>query len=122
MSRRSAKPLILIIEESLSSGDLAAHLESVGCEAAGPVLSPSDAIEVLGREAIDAAIFYIGVGNSVAEAIIAALVLRHIPFAYVSGSNRIEAIPHFHNCTTINSPFTKEAVKMMVLDLVISAT
>ena len=122
MSRRSAKPPILIIEESLSSGDLAAHLESVGCEAAGPVLSPSDAIEVLGREAIDAAIFYIGVGNSVAEAIIAALVLRHIPFAYVSGSNRIEAIPHFHNCTTINSPFTKEAVKMMVLDLVISAT
>ena len=88
------KPRILVLEDEMIIAMFAEMaLEEAGCAVIGPVGRVEEALALLEREPVDAALIDLNLGRGVTSLPVAqALAARGIPYAYMSGDAG-DAIP-----------------------------
>jgi len=123
-SRRKSPPFtglrVLIVEdEALIAMQIEAELEDAGCAVVGPAPSAPQALRLIQREAIDAAVLDYRLGDENSCEIAAALLGRSIPFMFVTG-HAIEDLPKdLHGQTCLAKP-VKEGDLIATLEAIVT--
>ncbi|WP_309084405.1 HWE histidine kinase domain-containing protein [Chelativorans sp.] len=112
------KRVLLVEDEPLVALDLESSLREKGCIVVGPAGTVSEALRLIGGEAIDAALVDANLQGEPAGDVAAALTRAGIRFAFVSGYGR-EGLPaSFQQAPLVAKPFRTEEVISCLEDLV----
>lgn len=85
---------VLIVEdEFLAAKSLETSLRKMGCEVVGPASTVEQAIELIKRESIDAAILDINLSPGTSEPVARSLRYRDRPFVFITGYSNIDVLP-----------------------------
>jgi CheY-like chemotaxis protein len=88
--------------------DIAAGLEQAGAEVVASTGSASEALDLVEREILDAALLDGNLHGSPVDEIAAALARRNVPFLFVTGYGR-ESLPQaFRNVGVLSKPFSPQ--------------
>lgn len=100
------KPRILIVEdEFVVALEIAAVLTDADFEVLDPAATVEDALQVIGSEAIDAAVLDCNLGGRNVEDIASNLSKRQIPFVFVTGYGPETLPDNFQNKPLVPKPF-----------------
>lgn len=78
--------LILVVEDDyMMADDLGRELEAEGCVVLGPVATVEDALGIIHREALDAAVVDIDLRGEKSFPVADALIAQGIPFVFATG-------------------------------------
>src|SRR5262245_14911406 len=83
-----------------------------GCAIVGPVATLEDALRIIERERLDAALLAVRVNGRDLYAVADALSARGIPLIFISGYARPELPPRYRDRPYIAKPFTPDTVLM----------
>jgi len=93
---------ILIVEdEYFIATDIVRSLEQVGAKAVGPVASVADAMKLVEKRGVDAAILDINLHDTPVYPLAAVLEREHVPFVFATGygehaiPERFKSVPRF---------------------------
>jgi CheY-like chemotaxis protein len=97
---------VLVVEdEAYVALDILAELRSHGITVVGPTASSDEALALIGRETIDAAVLDVKLGDGDCTAVADALNERGVPFLLLTGYGA-ERVPERHqNRPLINKPY-----------------
>jgi PAS domain S-box-containing protein len=97
---------ILVIEDEVMVAlEVIELLEQLGSRPLGPAHSVTQALELLAREALDAALLDANLGGEQVDAVAAALTRKNIPFVFVTGYSRDSLPSAFRNAPVLPKPF-----------------
>jgi PAS domain S-box-containing protein len=104
----AGKRFLVVEDEPLVALEIVASLEQAGIEVAGSVGSPSEALALIERATLDAALLDGNLhGQSVGE-IAAALTRKNVPFVFVTGYGRESLPPAFAGSAALSKPFSQQ--------------
>ena len=104
-------PHILVVEDEwLIAADIEDALHQAEYEVVGPAPSVAEALQLLAREPVDAAILDVNLASEKSFAIAQALIERQIPFTFMSGLTPNDLPPEFRACAHLKKPASQEAV------------
>jgi CheY-like chemotaxis protein len=111
---------ILVIEDE---GLIALHIEDaltdLGCSVVGPVRAVEEAINLLDRQPVDAALLDINLGGGQTSYPIAdELGRRDIPFAFVTGYDALGLLPQYRSRPIVAKPIDNARLAETVAGLV----
>jgi PAS domain S-box-containing protein len=102
---------VLVVEdEALVAMDLIAILEQAGVKPVGPATSVQEALQSIASEVVDAALVDANLHGLPADEIAAALVRRGVPFAFVTGYDRVSLPRGFQDEPWLSKPFTEASL------------
>lgn len=102
---RPAKRILVVEDEPLIALEVCSVLGTAGYQVAGPVATLEDAMRLLLRTQIDAALLDANLGGNPVDELAAALTRQAIPFTFVSGYGR-EGLPRaFAEAPMLGKPF-----------------
>lgn len=81
--------VMVVEDEPLEALDYCDRLTEAGAEIVGPFGSASEALDVVGREAVDVALLDYALADQTSEELQTALETRHIPFVVLTGYPRV---------------------------------
>ena len=85
---------VLVVEdEFLAAKSLETSLQSMGCEVVGPASSVDEALQLIKREEIDAAILDINLSPGTSEPVARSLRYLNRPFVFITGYSNIGILP-----------------------------
>jgi DNA-binding LytR/AlgR family response regulator len=85
---------VLVVEdEFLAAKSLETSLRTMGCHVVGPASTVEEAIDLIKRESIDAAILDINLSPGTCEPVARALRYRSRPFVFITGYSNINVLP-----------------------------
>jgi CheY-like chemotaxis protein len=109
MSDVSARPKILIVEDEMMIAMMIEDmLDDLGCAVAGTATKPSEALDIIAAEPIDAAILDINLNGHNSYSIAAALEQRGVPFMFSTGYGSFAVEERFRACPVLQKPFRQE--------------
>jgi PAS domain S-box-containing protein len=99
----------LVVEDNfLVALDIAAGLEQTGAEVVASTASAKEALDLVEREALDAALLDGSLHGAPVDEIAAALTRHKVPFLFVTGFGR-ESLPQaFRNVAVLSKPFSPQ--------------
>ena len=111
-------PKILVVDdEPLIAMMIADWLADQGLETIGPAHSVSQALALLEKEAADAAILDVSLGDDDCYGIAEALAVKGIPFAFATGHGADAMAERYAGIATVSKPFDFEIVRSVVAKL-----
>ena len=111
-------PRVLVVEDQmLLALALTSLLEDIGCEAVGPVAQVVTALPIVMKEPLDAALLDIRLADESVEPIVAILIRRGIPFAFVTGHARDQIPIALRDRPYVGKPFTDNEIKTVMREL-----
>jgi two-component SAPR family response regulator len=111
-------PRVLVVEDQmLLALALTSLLEDIGCEAVGPVAQVVTALPIVMKEPLDAALLDIRLADESVEPIVAILIRRGIPFAFVTGHARDQIPIALRDRPYVGKPFTDSEIKTVMREL-----
>src|SRR6266511_1192465 len=112
------KPRVLFIEDDPIIALLVEQvLIECGCECVGPVAHIPEALVCAKTAEVDAALLNVIIDGNDAEEVAETLVLRGIPFSFVSGMPRNSIAKRWSETPYIEKPFGEEKIRQMLLTL-----
>ena len=97
---------ILVAEDALMIADLIAEgLQAQGCDVVGPVPRVEQGVALAETEALDGALLDIDLAGEPSYAIAAALIARHVPFAFLTGYSEGALPLNYRHIPRLNKPF-----------------
>src|SRR5262245_29845021 len=115
----AGRRVLIVEDEAMISALIEMILGEAGCSNVGPVATVERALEIIEREACDAALLDIHVNGHEVYAVADVLTARGVPFVLVSGFARKQLPPRYRHCPYVAKPFTPDTV-LMLLDEVIA--
>lgn len=110
----TGKRILLIDDEPLVSLDLETILTAAGCEIVGPAGTLEEAKRLVAEVDCDIALVDVNLAGRPADELAVALMLKNVPFAFVTGYGR-EAIPRdFADAAVLGKPFTQNQLIAVV--------
>ena len=104
---------VLIVEdETLIAGMLADWLAELGYEVVGPVRSVRDALEVIERSRVDAAIVDVRLTDGDSQPVAELLRSKSVPFVLASGRAAGDLGAHFKDAPRLSKPFDFDQLHM----------
>jgi two-component SAPR family response regulator len=111
-------PRVLVVEDQmLLALALTSLLEDIGCEAVGPVAQVVTALPIVIKEPLDAALLDIRLADESVEPIVAILIRRGIPFAFVTGHARDQIPVALRDRPYVGKPFSDSEIKTIMREL-----
>jgi CheY-like chemotaxis protein len=114
MATQTALRVLVVEDEFLISMMLEGWLADLGCEPVGPATSIDDALAMIGRDPIDAAILDVNIKGGETYPVAEALVAQGAPFAFSTGADPAEIQKRFPDARLLVKPYDFEAVKAVV--------
>lgn len=116
--KTGALRVLVLEDEMLVSMLLQDMIGELGCAVVGPAPTVADALELVEREEIAAALLDLnlsegGSGYAVADVLAA----RNIPFAFVTGYGRTALRDPYRDRPILQKPFQMEALRRMLASL-----
>lgn len=103
---------VLVVEDRfLLADDLGRMLRSLGAEVVGPVSSLEEAMEIVRRETVDAALLDIDLRGSTAFAVADLLTERNVPFAFATGYDRSSLPQQYKRLPFLAKPLSAHRLK-----------
>lgn len=100
------KRILIVEDEFLLAGELAANFRREGCLVLGPAPALDRALALLGGDTPDAAVVDVNLNGERSTALIEVLLRRNVPFVVVSGYNIAQLTePAFRGVPHLDKPF-----------------
>ena len=115
----AGRRVLIVEDEAMISALIEMILGEAGCSIVGPVAAVEQALEIIEREACDAALLDIHINGHEVYAVADVLSERGIPFVLVSGFARKQLPSRYRHCPYVAKPFTPDTV-LTLLDEVIA--
>lgn len=100
------KCFLVVEDEPLVALDLVAGLEGAGAQIAGPAGAVAEALDIIARVPLDAALLDGNLYGQPVDAVAAALVQRNVPFIFVTGYGTESLPADFRSSEILGKPFT----------------
>lgn len=115
-----AERRIMVVEDEFMIAQyLAGLLRGQRCTVLGPVPTEERAIEMIGRERIDACLLDINLRGNRATAVATALMRQGIPFLAVTGYSEVDVHePPWDQVPRVTKPFNEEGLLTRLAELV----
>jgi signal transduction histidine kinase/DNA-binding response OmpR family regulator len=104
----AGKRLLVVDDEPLVALDIASALESAGAEVVGPAGTAKEALAIIGKTTLDAALLDANLRGQPVDEIAAALTARNIPFLFVTGYGPGSLPKAFAKTAMLSKPFSHE--------------
>lgn len=92
-ARLAGLRVLVVEDEFLAAKSLETSLRSLGCEVVGPASTVEEAIDLIKRESIDAAILDINLSPGTSEPVARSLRYINRPFVFITGYSNISVLP-----------------------------
>ena len=110
------KTILVVEDESLVAMLLETILEDMGCATLGPIATIDEALTVIADgQAFDGALLDVNVAGKEIFPVAAALKERGVPFVFSTGYGEGGLPPEWRGQSTIQKPFTEEAVQQALI-------
>jgi CheY-like chemotaxis protein len=97
---------ILVVEdEMIVAWLLTDMLEDIGCCVVGPVVSVAQALDVIGREPLDAALVDVNLNGELTYPVADALKTRSVPFLFSTGYDRGRLREGYRDLPMLQKPY-----------------
>jgi PAS domain S-box-containing protein len=103
----SGKRVLVVEDEVLVAMVVTDMLEELGVRPIGPAQSVQQALDTIGREALDAALLDGNLAGARVDAVAAALTRKEVPFVFVTGYARDSLPAAFRGAPILPKPFTE---------------
>jgi CheY-like chemotaxis protein len=104
----AGRRILVVEDEPFIAMTLEDMLMELGCELAGSATHVRDALEIIGRETIDAAVLDVNLGSQKIDPVADALAAKGCPFVFTTGYGRT-GVPSSHNTRgVVQKPFRME--------------
>ena len=113
------RQVLIVEDESLVAMLLETILEDMGCTTVGPASNIDDALTLIASGArIDGALLDVNVAGREVFPVAAALKARDIPFVFSTGYGEGGLPDEWRGQTTLQKPFTEDAVRAALMKVV----
>ena len=110
------KTILVVEDESLVAMLLETILEDMGCATLGPISTVDEAMAVIGEgQAFDGALLDVNVAGKEIFPVAKALKERGVPFVFSTGYGEGGLPPEWRGQSTIQKPFTEDAVQQALI-------
>ena len=106
----AGRRVLIVEDEAMISALIEIIVGDAGCSIVGPVATSEQALELIEREPLDAALLDVRVNDHDVYAVADALSGREIPFIFVSGFARKQLPPRYRHCAYIAKPFSPDMI------------
>ena len=110
----AGKRVLVIEDEGLIAIHLAGALEECDVVVIGPVGTVTQALTLIGDEAIDCALLDVNLAGESSLAVAEALKRRHIPFAFCTGYHEDLGFAAFAEAPVLGKPYSMEQVCKLI--------
>ena len=105
---------MVVEDEPLVALEMTSFLTGAGCEVVGPAASVETGLALINESSFDVALLDANLGGQAVDPLAAALAVRQIPFAFVTGYG-VEGLPEaFRDAALIGKPFAANDVLRQV--------
>jgi CheY-like chemotaxis protein len=109
----AARPRILLVEDEMAIALMLEDLlSSLGYDVVGPVGRVREAIALVEREAMDAALLDVNLGGEKVYAVADTLAARDIPFVFVTGYGAAGLPAPYRDRPSVPKPFKRRALAL----------
>lgn len=108
-----ASRILLADDDPLLSALVGEFLGEIGCEIIGPATTVAAALQMIEREALDAALIDAQLGDGYSWPVAEALAARGVPFAFVTGHGADMLPKLFRSAPTLSKPFGSRDLEAM---------
>ena len=110
------KTILVVEDESLVAMLLETILEDMGCATLGPISTIDEALQVIADgQPFDGALLDVNVAGKEIFPVATALKERGVPFVFSTGYGEGGLPPEWRGQSTIQKPFTEEAVQQALI-------
>jgi CheY-like chemotaxis protein len=110
------KTILVVEDESLVAMLLETILEDMGCDTLGPISTVDEALKVIdGGQAFDGALLDVNVAGKEVFPVAEALKARGVPFVFSTGYGEGGLPAEWRGQSTIQKPFTEDAVQQALI-------
>jgi CheY-like chemotaxis protein len=113
----SGKRVLVVEDEAFLALEISAMLRDSGMTPIGPTACSGEALGMIETLSIDCALLDVNLRGESTEIIAAALAMRSIPFAFVTGYGRDNLPRGFHDAPLITKPFAEQKLIATVREL-----
>jgi signal transduction histidine kinase len=114
----AGKRLLVVDDEPLVALDIVSALESAGADVVGPAGTAKEALAIIGKTTLDAALLDANLRGQPVDEIAAALTARNIPFLFVTGYGPGSLPKPFAKTAMLAKPFSHEQLLTAAATLV----
>ena len=114
----AGKRLLVVDDEPLVALDIVSALESAGADVVGPAGTAKEALAIIGKTTLDAALLDANLRGQPVDEIAAALTARNIPFLFVTGYGPGSLPKAFAKTAMLSKPFSHEQLLTAAATLV----
>ena len=97
--------ILLVEDEMMVAWLLSDMLEEIGCRVVGPVVSVAQALDVIGREALDAALVDVNLNGELSYPVADALKALAVPFLFSTGYDRSRLREDYRHLPMLQKPY-----------------
>jgi len=106
----AGRRVLIVEDEAMISALIEIIVGDAGCSIVGPVATGAQALEIIEREPLDAALLDVRVNDHDVYAVADALSTRGVPFIFVSGFARTQLPPRYRHCAYVAKPFSPDTI------------
>jgi CheY-like chemotaxis protein len=110
--------VLLVEDEALVAMMLEDMLIELGCVVIGPVARVDEAMALVDREPIDAAVLDINLANETVLPVAEALAARGVPFVFGTGYARTDVLGGFADRPVLHKPYRSSELADAIRDVV----
>jgi len=89
----------------------------IGCTVIGPAAQIADALAIIERVPVDAAVLDVNLNGSTSYRIADALAARRLPFLFITGYGEAGLEPAYRGHPVVQKPFTTEVLQQALKEL-----
>ena len=119
-AQMAGRRVLVVEDEPLLALDVASTLEDVGVEAVGPAGTVEEALRLIEKGSLDAALVDVNLNGRTVDEIAAALTRGHVPFAFMTGTDRKNLPQAFLEAPMLAKPYMHQALLEMIAKLIAS--
>jgi hypothetical protein len=97
-------------------------LAELGCAVIGPASRVGQALDLLGREGVDAAVLDVNVAGELVYPVADALTAQGLPYIFATGYGAAGLTPHYRCRPILHKPFLQNDLRRAMLDSLMAAS
>ena len=114
---------VLVVEdEALVAFQLEDMLAELGCAVIGPASRVGQALDLLGRERVDAAVLDVNVAGELVYPVADALTAQGLPYIFATGYGAAGLTPCYRCRPILHKPFLQNDLRRAMLDSLMAAS
>ena len=104
-AKLDGRRVLVVEDEMIVAWLLTDMLEDLGCRVVGPVTSVAQALEIIGLEALDAALVDVNLNGELSYPVADALTARSVPFLFSTGYDRSRLREGYRDRPMLQKPY-----------------